>query len=115
MKTNYTYIPNDGTATKGMFLDQGDNTYNAKPINTTEHLERLTHKRNWRIIELPSGYFQAEFQGNSSWYPMTRRETVDLCEEAIDASIEHYKTRMAYGSAHETARREGPKVAKTFD
>tara|TARA_R110002072_G_scaffold110735_1_gene238651 strand:- start:1906 stop:2190 length:285 start_codon:yes stop_codon:yes gene_type:complete len=64
-------------------------------------------KKNWRIVQLPNGYYQTELLLEGSWKDVTRRETLNDAEEAIDKSIEHYKTRIEF--AH------GPKVIKTFE
>jgi hypothetical protein len=79
---------------------------------TDEEIQYLTHlveKKNWRIVQLPNGYYQTEYldpnkEGN--WIDITRRETVKGAEAAIDASIEHYKKRLDFA--------QGPIVVKTF-
>jgi hypothetical protein len=81
-----------------------------------EQLEELktqyTHiadKKNWRIIELPNGYYQAEYknlENEKHWVDVTRRETIEGAERAIDSSIDHYKKKLRVF--------EGPKVVKTF-
>ena len=40
------------------------------------------------------------------WIDVTRRETLESAEAAIDGSIEHYKKRLDF--------LKGPKVVKTF-
>ena len=40
------------------------------------------------------------------WHDVTRRETIDSAESAIDGSIEHYTKRLDFI--------KGPKVVKTF-
>ena len=42
-----------------------------------------------------------------SWKDVTRRETVDGAEAAIDTSVEHYKYTLN--------SLQGPKVVKTFE
>ena len=64
-------------------------------------------KKNWRIVQLPNGYFQAEVELDGKWNDVTRRETIETCEAAIDASIEHYQKRLDF--------LKGPKVVKTFN
>ena len=65
------------------------------------------NKKNWRIVQLPNGYFQAEVEIDGKWNDVTRRETVETCEAAIDASIQHYQHRLDF--------LKGPKVVKTFN
>ena len=41
----------------------------------------VADKKNWRIIELPNGYYQAEYknlENEKHWVDVTRRETIDL-------------------------------------
>ena len=44
---------------------------------------------------------------NEDWHPVTRRETIDGAETAIDGSIEHFSKKL------DTIK--GPKVVKTFE
>lgn len=69
--------------------------------------EHISDKSNWRIVQLPNGYYQAEYNKEGTWVDTTRRETEQGAEAAIDASIEHYKKRLAFAN--------GPIVVKTFD
>jgi hypothetical protein len=41
-----------------------------------------------------------------NWIDVTRRETIAGAEQAIDASIAHYKQKLEFT--------KGPKVVKTF-
>ena len=69
------------------------------PEETRKLWELLTDKKNWRIVQLPNGYYQAEYcsvpceDGKNceecKWHDVTRRETIDACETAIDKSIEN--------------------------
>jgi len=82
-----------------------------KPRETKEFLEYVTQKKHWRITQLPNGFYQAEYQKNGTinedvWIDITRRETIEDCEAAIDKTIEHYKNKLAF--------LDGPKVVKTF-
>ena len=75
-------------------------------INAWKH---LADKKNWRITQLPNGFFQTEYQdieNTDVWHDVTRRETVKGAEAAIDGSIEHYEKRIDFT--------KGPKVVKTF-
>jgi len=82
-----------------------------KPKETKEFLEYVTQKKHWRITELPNGFYQAEYQKKGTinedvWIDITRRETIEDCEAAIDKTIEHYKNKLEF--------LDGPKVVKTF-
>lgn len=77
------------------------------PEETRKLWEHISDKANWRIVQLPNGYYQAEYNKEGKWVDTTRRETVQGAEAAIDASIEHYKKKLAYAN--------GPVVVKTFD
>lgn len=88
------------------------NTWNSQPqisedqINLWKH---LSEKKNWRIVQLPNGFFQTEYldlNKEDSWLDVTRRETMDGAEAAIDGSIEHYAKKVDF--------LKGPKVVKTF-
>ena len=72
-----------------------------KTIKLWEH---ITKKSNWRIVQLPNGFLQTEYKSIDSdeWIDVTRRETIDGAEKAIDASIEHYLRKLEFT--------KGPKV-----
>jgi len=44
---------------------------------------------------------------SEDWIDVTRRETLQGAEQAIDASIEHYSKKLEF--------LEGPKVIRTFE
>ena len=72
--------------------------------------KHLSEKKNWRIVELPNGYYQTEFKEpkeESSWTDVTRRETLEGAEKAIDGSVSHYEKKVEFLN--------GPKVVKTFE
>ena len=76
-------------------------------INLWKH---ITTKSNWRIVQLPNGFYQTEyrdFEENDNWIDVTRRETMDGAEAAIDGSIEHYSKKLDFLQC--------PKVVKTFE
>ena len=75
-------------------------------INLWKH---ITIKSNWRIVQLPNGFLQTEYlhPEEEDWIDVTRRETVEGAEQAIDASIEHYSKKLEF--------LQGPKVVKTFE
>ena len=74
---------------------------------TINYWKHLTEKKNWRITQLPNGFYQTEVKDqDDQWSDVTRRETIDGAESAIDSSIEHYNKKLDY--------MKGPKVVKTF-
>ena len=70
--------------------------------------KHLATKKHWRITQLPNGFYQTEYQDpeKNNWIDVTRRETMDGAESAIDASVEHYSKKVEF--------LDGPKVVKTF-
>ena len=73
-------------------------------INFWKH---LVEKKNWRIVQLPNGFYQTEYKDmEDAWSDVTRRETIESAEAAIDGSIEHYTKRLDLI--------KGPKVVKEF-
>ena len=87
------------------------------PEETRKLWELLTDKKNWRIVQLPNGYYQAEYCSSPcehgencedcKWHDVTRRETVEGAEAAIDGSIDHFSKKLE--------ATKGPKVIKTFE
>ena len=76
---------------------------------TIELWKHLSDKKNWRIVQLPNGYYQTEYrdiENKETWYDVTRRETIESAESAIDGSVEHYNKKLDFV--------KGPKVVKTF-
>jgi len=77
--------------------------------DTVKLWNHLSKKANWRIVQLPNGFFQTEYQdidNEDIWTDITRRETIEGAESAIDGSVEHYKKKVEFSN--------GPKVVKTF-
>ena len=76
----------------------------------TENLwKHVAEKKNWRIVQLPNGFYQTEYQDHKekdTWHDVTRRETIEGAESAIDGSVEHYVKKVDF--------LKGPKVVKTF-
>ena len=71
--------------------------------------EHLADKKNWRITQLPNGYYQTEVshpEKPENWTDVTRRETLEGAEQAIDGSCKHFTQRLE--------ATKGPKVVKTF-
>jgi hypothetical protein len=94
------------------FLYTRTNSWNSAPQPEEETVELWRHiiqKKNWRIVQLPNGFLQTEYKDirDDIWIDVTRRETVEGAEQAIDASIEHYSKKLEF--------LEGPKVIKTFE
>ena len=85
-------------------------TWNSQPQITQETIDLWKHvaeKSNWRITQLPNGFYQTEYLDlDENWVDVTRRETLEGAEQAIDASIDHYTKKLEFVN--------GPKVVKTF-
>lgn len=93
-----------------MTLFYSTNTWSSQPQvseKTRDLWEKASKKSNWRIVQLPNGYYQTEFKQDEEWVDVTRRETVEGAEQAIDASVEHYVKKLDFIN--------GPKVIKTFE
>ena len=85
----------------------GNQKPNEKTINQWTH---LADKKNWRITQLPNGFYQTEVSdpdNNEDWHAVTRRETINGAETAIDGSIDHFSKKL------ESIK--GPKVVKIFE
>ena len=87
-------------------------TWNSQPQLTKETInlwKHLADKKNWRITQLANGFYQTEYQSpedEDTWIDVTRRETLEGAEQAIDGSVEHYAKKVDF--------LKGPKVVKTF-
>jgi len=87
-------------------------TWNSQPQLTEETIDLWKHladKKNWRIVQLANGFYQTEYQSpedEDTWIDVTRRETIEGAETAIDGSVEHYAKKVDF--------LKGPKVVKTF-
>ena len=88
------------------------NSWTSQPQITEEAKklwEHIVQKKNWRIVQLPNGFYQTEYldpDAEDTWIDVTRRETIEGAEQAIDASINHYEKKLAHI--------RGPQVVKTF-
>jgi hypothetical protein len=97
-------------------------TWSSQPQVSKETIDGWKHlakKKNWRIVQLPNGFYQTEYKDIDcpcdpekddcceKWNDVTRRETIESAEAAIDGSIEHYDKRLEF--------LKGPKVVKTFE
>jgi len=87
-------------------------TWNSQPQLTKETInlwKHLADKKNWRITQLANGFYQTEYQSpedEDTWIDVTRRETIEGAEAAIDSSVTHYAKKIEFLN--------GPKVVKTF-
>tara|TARA_R110002020_G_scaffold380466_3_gene591711 strand:- start:126 stop:416 length:291 start_codon:yes stop_codon:yes gene_type:complete len=84
----------------------GNQKPNEKTINQWTH---LADKKNWRITQLPNGFYQTEVSdpdNEKDWHAVTRRETIEGAETAINGSIDHFSKKLE--------AIQGPKVVKTF-
>mgnify|MGYP000347818335 FL=1 len=102
-------------------------TWNSQPQITEDQIELWKHladKKNWRIVQLPNGFYQTEYKDKCEcvccsgdgcekdeackcrWFDVTRRETIDGAETAINGSVDHYAKKIEF--------LKGPKVVKTF-
>ena len=87
-------------------------SWNSQPQITQETIDlwkHLAEKKNWRIVQLPNGFYQTEHQDltkEETWHDVTRRETLEQAEKAIDSSVAHYVKKLEFIN--------GPKVVKTF-
>ena len=76
---------------------------------TIAQWKHLAEKKNWRITQLPNGYYQTEVNdadNEERWVDVTRRETMEGAENAVDNSVDHFSKKIEYI--------KGPKVVKTF-
>ena len=97
-----TYLYYQSTTTTG-----SESKANEK---TKKQWSHLANKSNWRITQLPNGYYQTEVsnpESENDWHDVTRRETMKGAENAINGSIDHYSKKLD--------AIKGPKVVKTFE
>ncbi len=79
---------------------------NEKTINQWKH---LAEKKNWRITQLPNGFYQTEClnpDNTTEWHDVTRRETIEGAEAAINGSVDHFSKKLK--------AKKGQKLVKTF-
>ena len=79
------------------------------PDETLTLWQHVHQTQHWPLLHLQNAFYQTEYQDpnkKDSWIDATRRETIEDAEQAIDSSIDHYKTKWAY--------LHGPQVVKTF-
>ena len=86
-------------------------TSNQKPNEKTiDQWKHLAEKKNWRITQLPNGLYQTECLNpdiQDQWQDVTRRETIEGAETAINGSVDHFVKKLE--------ATKGPKVVKTFE
>ena len=97
-------------------------SWSSQPQITQDQIDswkHLSEKKNWRIVELANGYYQTEYKDIDcpcdpekdkcceKWHDVTRRETLEGAEKAIDGSVSHYQKKVEFLN--------GPKVVKTFE
>ena len=85
--------------------------WSSQPQNPQEALDlnmQIANKENWRIVQLVNGFYQTEYQSleKGKWIDVTRRESIEAAEQAIDETVAHYKKRVEFAN--------GPRVIKTF-
>ena len=94
-----------------LYYKTSSSTHQIKPNEKTiEQWTHLADKKNWRITQLPNGFYQTECQNpdnEKEWHDVTRRETVEGAETAIDGSVDHFSKKLE--------SIQGPKVVKTFE
>ena len=83
--------------------------YKTSSTSTIKPNEK-TIEKNWRITQLPNGFYQTEClnpDNEKEWHDVTRRETIGGAESAIDGSVDHFSKKLE--------AIKGPKVVKTFE
>ena len=94
------------------YLYYKSSTYTTEPKvseKTITEWKHLAEKKNWRITQLANGYYQTEVNSpvdEDKWVDITRRETLEGAEAAVESSIEHFSKKLEFV--------KGPKVVKTF-
>ena len=93
-----------------LYYKTSSTTHTIKP--NKQEIADWTHmstKSNWRITQLPNGYYQTEVSNpkeDDNWHAVTRRETLEGAESAIDGSVDYFEKKLE--------ATKGPKVVKTF-
>jgi len=93
-----------------LYYKTASTTHTMKP--NKQEIADWTHmstKSNWRITQLPNGYYQTEVSNpkeDDNWHAVTRRETLEGAESAIDGSVDYFAKKLE--------ATKGPKVVKTF-
>ena len=79
-----------------MTLYYQTHSWNSQPqvSEKTQNLwKQIAEKKNWRITQLPNGFYQTEYQDPDSeqWMDVTRRETLEGAEEAVVDDAEGHR------------------------
>ena len=88
------------------------NSWSSQPQPSKEQVglwKHIANKKNWRIVQLINGFYQTEYQDihhKDIWRDVTRRESMEEAETAIDNTVKHYSKKVEFI--------DGPKVIKTF-
>ena len=94
-----------------LYYKTSSSTHTIKPNEKTiDQWKHLSEKKNWRITQLPNGFYQTEClnpDSEDNWHDVTRRETIEGAEAAINGSIDHFSKKLE--------AIKGPKVVKTFE
>ena len=94
-----------------LYYKTSSSTHQIKPNEKTiDQWKHLSDKKNWRITQLPNGFYQTECLNpdiEDQWQDVTRRETIEGAETAINGSVDHFSKKLE--------AIEGPKVVKTFE
>ena len=94
-----------------LYYKTSSSTHTIKPNEKTiDQWKHLAEKKNWRITQLANGFYQTECLSPDSieyWHDVTRRETIEGAETAINGSVDHFSKKL------ESIK--GPKVIKTFE
>ena len=94
-----------------LYYKTSSSTHQIKPNEKTiSQWTHLADKKNWTITQLPNGFYQTECQNpdnEKEWHDVTRRETIEGAETAIDGSVDHFSKKLE--------SIQGPKVVKTFE
>ena len=94
-----------------LYYKTSTSTHTIKPNEKTiDQWKHLAEKKNWRITQLPNGFYQTECLNpdiEDQWQDVTRRETIEGAETAINGSVDHFSKKL------ESIK--GPKVVKTFE
>ena len=93
-----------------LYYKTSNRTHTAKPSkNEIDEWTHMSDKSKLRITQLPNGFYQTEVSNpkdEENWHSVTRRETMEGAESAIDGSIDYFSKKLE--------ATKGPKVVKTF-
>ena len=93
-----------------LYYNSTSTAYSSQPSDkAVRDWSHLASKENWRITQLPNGYYQTEVSNpekEEDWRSVTRRETMEGAEAAINGSTDYFSKKL------DSAK--GPKVVKTF-